>query len=85
MRIVRQSISISKGGGDMANNVSVAMTEKCGNKAPVQKKLPKKRIFTANNLICWFIVAIPLIGFLVFNGFTAFLLFLCFATWNTTS
>ena len=70
MRIVRQSISISTGGGDMANNVSVAMTEECGNKAPAQQKLPKKRIFTANNLICWFIVAIPLIGFLVFNGFT---------------
>lgn len=70
MRIVRLSISISTGGGDMANNVSVAMTEECGSKAPAQQKLPKKRIFTANNLICWFIVAIPLIGFLVFNGFT---------------
>lgn len=35
----------------------------------VPKKEQQKKIFTKNNLFCWFGVSIPLIGFLVFSGF----------------
>ena len=33
-------------------------------------RLPKNKIFTKQNIACWIIVSIPLIAFLVFNGFT---------------
>lgn len=33
-------------------------------------KLPKNKFFTKQNIVCWVIVSIPLIAFLVFNGFT---------------
>ena len=33
-------------------------------------KLPKNKFFTKQNVVCWVIVSVPLIAFLVFNGFT---------------
>ena len=33
-------------------------------------RLPKNQFFTKQNVICWIIVSIPLLAFLVFNGFT---------------
>ena len=33
-------------------------------------RLPKNKFFTKQNVICWIIVSIPLLAFLVFNGFT---------------
>ena len=33
-------------------------------------RLPKNKVFTKQNVICWIIVSIPLLAFLVFNGFT---------------
>ncbi len=35
-----------------------------------RKKLPKNKFFTKQNVVCWVIVSVPLIAFLVFNGFT---------------
>ncbi len=40
-------------------------------------RLPKNKVFTKQNVVCWLIVSIPLIGFLAFNGFT--LIFSCMA------
>ncbi len=36
----------------------------------IREKLPHKKIITRQNVLCWVIVAIPLIGFLAFSGFT---------------
>ena len=33
-------------------------------------QLPKNKILTKQNIICWIIVSIPLLAFFVFNGFT---------------
>ena len=33
-------------------------------------RLPKNQFFIKQNVICWIIVSIPLLAFLVFNGFT---------------
>ena len=41
-----------------------------GKAASGRSPLPKTKIFTKQNVICWIIVCIPLLAFLVFNGFT---------------
>ena len=35
-----------------------------------RRQLPKNKFFTKQNVVCWIIVSIPLLAFLVFNGFT---------------
>ena len=37
---------------------------------PGRAGLPKSKFFTKQNVVCWVIVSIPLLAFLVFNGFT---------------